>query len=99
MRAVLRKLQNQMVFHFSSSNDSRARFRMFFSLCSNFYDGHANLEHIIWAGIVFTIAKTKSIKCTTNFRPINLINSSINIISKIRASRLNLVFDELIGEY
>lgn len=62
---------------------------------NDFYEGCANLECINQAFIVL-IAKTDTPKNIVDFYLIGLINSLFKIISKILASRLSTMMNELV---
>lgn len=64
-------------------------------LCNDFHNHSANLERINWANIVL-FPKSDTPTAVTDFRPISLINAPLKIISKILASRLSKVIDQLI---
>lgn len=66
-----------------------------FILCDDFYAGKANLERINWANIAL-IPKVESPESPGDYMPISLINSSLKIISKLLATRLGKVMDDLV---
>lgn len=68
-----------------------------FKLCENFYFRKANLERINWANIVL-IPKVETLESPGDYRVIGLINSSTKIISKMLASRLNKVINQLVDK-
>lgn len=63
--------------------------------CEDFYFGRANLERINWAYIAL-IPKTDTPELPGDYRPISLINSSLTIFSKLLATRLSKVLNDLI---
>lgn len=64
-------------------------------LCKDFYFGRANREQINSAYITL-IPMVESPKSSSDYRPINLINSTLKIISKILATRLRKVLCSLV---
>lgn len=66
-------------------------------LCEDFYKGTVNFERLNWIHIAF-IAKNGAPKEVTNFRPICLLNSTCKIVSKILASRLSSIINNLVDE-
>lgn len=66
-----------------------------YQLCDDFYWGRANLEKINLANIAL-IPKIQAPEDPSHFRPISLINSSLEIISKILANRLRAKIDFLV---
>lgn len=65
------------------------------NLCEDFYWGRENLERNNWVNIAL-IPKVDSRKSPRDYRPISLINSSLKILSKILASRLSAVMNDLV---
>lgn len=57
----------------------------------------ANLERMNWVNIEL-IPKMISPKCSNDYRPISLLNSSYKIISKILANRLSRVINSLVDD-
>lgn len=66
-------------------------------LCEEFYEGSINYESLNWVHIAL-IAKTNAPNEVSNFRPISLIKSTYKIITKILATRLSLVINDLVDE-
>lgn len=65
------------------------------NLCEDLYLGKANLEWINRASIAL-IPKVENLDSPLEFRPISLINSSLKIVSKILATRLNRIINSLV---
>lgn len=66
-------------------------------LCNDFFEGRANLECVNWIHIAL-IAKASLTEKVYDFGPINLINSSCKIISKVLANRLGKVISYLVDD-
>jgi hypothetical protein len=67
----------------------------FYYLCNAFYLGDVCLQSLNGSHIVLVPKHDHAIK-VTDFRPISLLNTSIKIITKILANRLQLVIPKLI---
>lgn len=52
---------------------------------------------IVFDNIV--LIRKESMKTVEEFRPISLLNSSINIVSKVLADRLVALLENLVGDY
>jgi hypothetical protein len=59
----------------------------FYQLCEDFYNDQANLESIN-ESLITLIPKTQSPVTVNDFRPISLLNSSLKILTKLLADRL-----------
>jgi len=70
-------------------------FQDFYNLCSAFYLGQACLQSINGSHIVMVPKHNHAIK-VSDFRPISLLNTSMKIITKLLANRLQLVLAKLI---
>lgn len=66
-------------------------------LCNDFYNHFTNLEKINWANIIL-ISKADAPVAVFDFRPISLINVALKIISKILATTLSKVIDQLVDK-
>lgn len=62
----------------------------FYDLCSAFYDGHLCVQSIN-ASYITLVPKKGSPASVNDFRPISLLNSSIKLITKLLADRLQRV--------
>jgi hypothetical protein len=69
----------------------------FYFLCSQFYDGHVNLECINTSYITL-VPKMDSPQTVNDYRPISLMNISLKLITKILADRLQLVILRLVHQ-
>ena len=67
----------------------------FYRLCEDFFEGHLDLESINYSYITL-VPKVNNPEGVNDFRPISLLNSSIKILTKLLADRLQLVILELI---
>ena len=66
-----------------------------YKLCEDFFDGHLDLESINYSYITL-LPKVRSPESVNDFRPISLLNSSIKILTKLLADRLQRVILQLI---
>jgi len=62
----------------------------FYSLCSNFFSGQANME-CINTSYITVVPKKDSPKTVSDFLPISLMNITLKVITKILANRLQMV--------
>lgn len=67
----------------------------FYNLCNAFHMGEVCLQSLNGSHIVLVPKHDHAIK-VSNFRPISLLNTSMKIITKILANRLQLVMPKLI---
>lgn len=67
----------------------------FYKLCFNFYNHSANLKSINHSYITL-VPKKQYPKNITDFRPISLLNTSLKIITKILANRLQRVMPKIV---
>ena len=66
-----------------------------YRLCEDFYDGNLDLESINYSYITL-VPKVSNPEGVNDYRPISLLNSSIKILTKLLADRLQLVILKLI---
>lgn len=67
----------------------------FYSLCTNFFQGNTNLESINNSYITL-VPKHSNPEFVNDFRPISLLNSSLKLLTKILADRLQQIIIQLI---
>jgi len=67
----------------------------FYSLCSDFYSGNANLGCINTSYITL-VPKKDSPETVSDFRPISLMNITLKVITKILADRLQTVILKIV---
>lgn len=67
----------------------------FYNLCYAFYSGNVCLQSLNGCHIVLIPTHDNAVK-VSDFRPISLLNTSIKILTKILANRLQLVIPRLI---
>jgi hypothetical protein len=67
----------------------------FYELCKGFYEGHICMQSINGSHIVLVPKKDNPVK-VGDFRPISLLNSSIKLLTKLLASRLQKVITRII---
>jgi hypothetical protein len=67
----------------------------FYELCQGFYDGNICMQSINGSHIVL-IPKKDNPSSVGNFRPISLLNSSVKLLTKILANRLQKVILQII---
>ena len=65
-----------------------------YRLCEDFYDGNLDLESINYSYITL-VPKVSNPEGVNDYRPISLLNSSIKILTKHLADRLQLVILKL----
>lgn len=70
----------------------------FYRLCSGFFDGNVNLESVNTSYITL-MPKHNSPKSINDFRPISLLNSSLKLLTKFLADRLQQVILQLVHKY
>ena len=70
----------------------------FYRLCDSFFGGNVNLESVNSSFITF-VPKHNSPESVNDFRPISLLNSSLKLLTKILADRLQQVILQLIHRY
>lgn len=70
----------------------------FYSLCFDFYNEIGNL-HSVNTSYITLIPKHNSPESVGDFRPISLLNSSLKLLMKILADRLQLVITQLIHKF
>jgi len=66
-----------------------------YKLCEDFFDGQLDLESINYSYITL-VPKVINPESVNDFRPISLLNSSIKILTKLLADRLQLIILQLI---
>ena len=66
-----------------------------YKLYEDFFDGHLDLESINYSYITL-VPKVRNPESVNDFRPISLLNSSIKILTKLLADRLQLIILQLI---
>jgi hypothetical protein len=69
----------------------------FYELCDKFYDGSICMESIN-GSYVTLIPKHSSPASVGDYRPISLLNTSMKILSKLLANRLQLVITKLVHQ-
>ena len=67
----------------------------FYGLCAEFYSCELNLESINNSYITL-VAKINNPEGVNDFRPISLLNSSLKIITKLLAERLQILILDFI---
>jgi hypothetical protein len=67
----------------------------FYELCKGFYEGHICMQSINGSHIVLVPKKDNPVK-VRDFRPISLLNSSIKLLTKLLANRLQKVITRII---
>ena len=67
----------------------------FYKLCEDFYEGTLDLQSINNSFITL-VPKVSNPESVKDYRPISLLNSSLKLLTKILADRLQLVILELI---
>lgn len=67
----------------------------FYKLCSDFYQGVANLE-CINTSFITLVPKNDNPKTVSDYRSISLMNISLKLVTKILADRLQSVIIQLI---
>jgi len=67
----------------------------FYRLCNDFYSGNICLQSINGSLITLAPKHDNAIK-VSDFRPISLLNTSVKLITKLLANRLQLVLPQLI---
>lgn len=67
----------------------------FYKLCQDFQDGTVCLRSIN-SSFITLIPKIQDAKAVSNFRPISLLNSSVKLITKLLANRLQTVITKLV---
>lgn len=67
----------------------------FYRLCEDFYNGNICLRSIN-SSFITLIPKVDGSICVNDFRPISLLNSSVKIITKLLANRLQPVITSLV---
>jgi hypothetical protein len=67
----------------------------FYQLCQDFFDGNINLECLIESFITL-VPKINNLEIVIDFRPISLFNSSIKLLTKILAERLQAMILQLL---
>jgi hypothetical protein len=69
----------------------------FYDLCNGFYNGEIRLQSINNSYIVL-IPKTQNPVVISEYRPISLLNSSIQLITKVLANILQIVILQVIHQ-
>jgi len=67
-----------------------------YNLCSSFYDGNVCLRSINGSNITLLVPKHNNALKISDYRPISLLNTSVKILTKILANRLQLLLPSLI---
>ena len=67
----------------------------FYKLCTAFYNGDVCLQSIN-SSLIALVPKHDSAIKVSNFRPISLLNTSVKIITKLLANRLQILLPHLI---
>jgi len=67
----------------------------FYNLCDAFYGGNVCLQSIIGSHITLVPKSDNAIKIS-DFRPISLLNTSVKILTKLLANRLQLLMSYLV---
>jgi hypothetical protein len=67
----------------------------FYKLCQDFFDGSVNLESINGSFITL-IPKINNSETVNDFRPISILNSSIKLLTKLLADRLQQLILQLL---
>jgi hypothetical protein len=67
----------------------------YYKLCQGFYDENICMQSINGSHVVLVLKKDNPIKIG-DFRPISLLNSSIKLLTKLLAKRLQKVILKLI---
>jgi hypothetical protein len=70
----------------------------FYNLCTSFFEGNVNLESVNTSFITL-VPKHNNPESINDFRPILLLNSSLKLLTKILADRLQQVILQLIHRY
>jgi hypothetical protein len=69
----------------------------FYALCEDFYHGTTNLE-CINSSFITLVPKVSNPETVNDFRPISLLNTSLKILTKILADRLQTVIIKLVHQ-
>ena len=70
----------------------------FYRLCDSFFGGNVNLESVN-SSFITSVPKHNNPESVNDFRPISLLNSSLKLLTKILADRLEQVILQLIHRY
>jgi len=70
----------------------------FYRLCDSFFGGNVNLESVN-SSFITLVPKHNIPESVNDFRPISLLNSSLKLLTKILADRLQQVILQLIHRY